>query len=139
MKKSAGKASAQLTKHLSVVWIRSSHRKKVFLKILQNPQENICIGVSFQCLQALGYNFIEKETPAPEFFINFEKCLRTPFYRTPQDDCFWWMFFWCFSKMQLLYKWFRPQFQALLPSRIPLNMYKRRYPKLLKYFVEKFF
>ena len=43
-------------------------RKKVFFKISQNSQE----------------------TPVPEeTLLNFPKFLRTPFYRTIPDDCFW--------------------------------------------------
>ena len=42
--------------------------KKVFFKISQNSQE----------------------TPVPEeTILNFAKFLRTPFYRTIPDDCFW--------------------------------------------------
>ena len=55
--------------------------KKVFLKILQNSQENTCARASFLIkLQAEACNFIEKETLAQVYFpVNFPKFLRTPF------------------------------------------------------------
>ena len=48
---------------------RSSHQrcsiKKLFLKVLQYSQENICAGISF--LIKLQASFIEKETPTQVF------------------------------------------------------------------------
>ena len=61
---------------------RSNRRcsvKKVFLKILQNSQENTCVRVSF---------LIKLQAPHRCFPVNFAKIFRTPFYRTPLDDCF---------------------------------------------------
>ena len=52
-------------------------RKKVFLKILQNSQENTCAKVSF--LIKLQANLIKKETLAQVFLVNFAKFLRKPF------------------------------------------------------------
>ena len=49
--------------------------KKVFLKVLQNSQENTCARVSF---------LIELQAWHRCFPVNFAKFLRTPFlYRTP--------------------------------------------------------
>ena len=63
---------------------RSSHRrcsiKKVFLKTSQNQQENTCARVSLLVkLQVWGWYRC--------FPVNFEKFLRTHFYRTPT---LWW-------------------------------------------------
>ena len=77
---------------------KSSHRrcslkKKVFLKILQNSQENTYVRVSFLTkLQAWGLratNFIKKETLAQFFSCEFCKIFENLFYRTPLEDCFW--------------------------------------------------
>ena len=48
--------------------------KGVFLKISQNSQENICAGVSF-LIKLQASNFIEKETLAQVFPVNFSKFL----------------------------------------------------------------
>ena len=53
---------------------RSRHQrcsiKKVFLEISLNSHENTCARVWHKC-----------------FSVNFVEFLRTPFYRTPLDDC----------------------------------------------------
>ena len=58
--------------------------KKVFLKISQNLQENICARVSFLIkLQASACNFIKKETLTQMFSCEFCKIFKsTIFYRT---------------------------------------------------------
>ena len=51
--------------------------KKMFLKILQNLQEHICVRVSFLIkLQALACNCDEKETLAQVFSCEFCGILR---------------------------------------------------------------
>ena len=67
--------------------------KKVFLEISQNSQGNTCARVSFliklQSLQALACNFIKKRFRHKCFPLHFAKFLRTPFYMTLVDDCFY--------------------------------------------------
>ena len=73
--------------------------KEVFLEISQNSQENTCAKVSFliklwssdlqiSC-RPQTCNLIKKETLAQVFPVNFAKFIRTPFYRTRPDGCFW--------------------------------------------------
>ena len=69
--------------------------KKVFLEILQNLQENICVRVSFlMMIQAYeAYNFIKERDSVTGvcFPENFLKFLRTPFFhRTPLVDASVW-------------------------------------------------
>ena len=74
---------------------KSSHQrcsiKKVFLKISQNSQENICAIVSF-------FNKVASPRPATLlkkrlwhrcFPVNFAKFLRTPFLQSTSGHCFW--------------------------------------------------
>ena len=57
--------------------------KKVFLKISQNIQEDICARLSFLI------KFIKKETLAQVFSCKFYKSFKRNLYdRTPPDDCF---------------------------------------------------
>ena len=42
-------------------------------------------------LQAEARNFIKKDTLTHVFSSDFCKILKKPFYRTPQDDCFWFL------------------------------------------------
>ena len=63
---------------------RSSHWrcsiKKVFLKKIQNSQENTCVGVSFLIkLQAMPAAFLKKRLWYMYFPVNFAKFLRAPF------------------------------------------------------------
>ena len=52
----------------------------MFLEILQNSQENICVRVSFLIkLLALACNFIEKETLAQMFSCEFCETVSTFF------------------------------------------------------------
>ena len=64
--------------------------KKVFLEISQNPQENTCARVSviikFEGLRPA--TLLKKRLWRRCFPVNFVKFLRTPFYRTPLEDCF---------------------------------------------------
>ena len=72
--------------------------KKVFLEISQNSHENTSARVSFLIkLQARLFlnkvtgaacNFIEKETLAQVFPVNFAKFLRTPFLQNTSGGCF---------------------------------------------------
>ena len=67
----------------AVVWRHFA--KKVFLKISQNSQENICARVSFLIkLKALGCRLWYRCFP-----VNFVKFLRTPFLQNISGDCFW--------------------------------------------------
>ena len=62
---------------------RRSSIKKEFLEILQNSQENTCASLFFNKVAGLGpqaCNFINKETLAQVFPVNFAKFLRTPFF-----------------------------------------------------------
>ena len=59
--------------------------RQVFLKILQNSQENICARVSF--LNKNAVQGLRKETLTQVIFCEFCKNLRTLFYRTtPEAD-----------------------------------------------------
>ena len=77
--------------HSYLCLIRSSHRrcsvrKKVFLEILQNSQENTCARGSFLIkLQAWACNFISGTGVFLWILRNFKQHL---FYRTPPGDCF---------------------------------------------------
>ena len=53
--------------------------KKMFLKILQDSQENTCARVSF---------LIKLQASVSQSPVNFAKLLRTPLYKTPTGDCF---------------------------------------------------
>ena len=70
---------------MSKVVARRCSIKKVFLKILQNSQENTCGRVSFLIkLQAEACNFIKKETLTQEFSYEFFEISKNTFsYRTP--------------------------------------------------------
>ena len=58
------------------------------LEISQNSQENTCAGVSFLIkLQAFRFRYPLKISE--NLSVNFAKFLRTPFSRTPLEDCFW--------------------------------------------------
>ena len=65
----------------------------MFLKILQNSQENICVGVSF--LIKFTATLLKKRFWHRCFPVNFKKLLTTHFYRTPPGECFWgfWVIF----------------------------------------------
>ena len=52
--------------------------KKVFLKILQNSQENSCVGVLLKQLQT--YNIIKKETLTQLFSCEFCKMFHNTFF-----------------------------------------------------------
>ena len=77
--------------HSYLCLIRSSHqrcsvRKKVFLEILQNSQENTCARGSFLItLQAWSCNFISGTGVLLWILRNFKQHI---FYRTPPGDCF---------------------------------------------------
>ena len=69
--------------------------EKVFLEILQHWQENTFARVSFLIkLQAL----LKKRLWHRCFPVNVVKFLRTPFYRTPLDDCFFITLFTWYNK-----------------------------------------
>ena len=56
-------------------------RKKVFLKISQNSQENTCARISFLVkLQAEPCNFIKKETLAKVFSCEFREIFKNTFF-----------------------------------------------------------
>ena len=57
--------------------------KKVFLEISEHSQENTCARVSF-FKKVAGLVLCYRCFPR-----NSTKFLRTPFYKTPQGDCFW--------------------------------------------------
>ena len=61
-------------------------KRYVFLKILQNSQENICVGVSF--LIKFTATLLKKRFWHRCFPVNFQKLLTTHFYRTPPGECF---------------------------------------------------
>ena len=60
-------------------------RKEVFLKLLQDSQENTCARVSFfDKVAGLACNFIKKETLAQVFSCDFCEISKNTFsYRTP--------------------------------------------------------
>ena len=62
-------------------------KKKVFLEILQNSQENTYASGLRPATS------LKKSLRHRCFLANFAKFLRTSFYRTPLSDCFW-MFIW---------------------------------------------
>ena len=53
--------------------------KKVFLKILQNSQENTCVGVSF-LIKPQTCNFIKKETPTRVFSCEFFEIFKNTYF-----------------------------------------------------------
>ena len=63
---------------------RSSHRscslKKLFLKVLQNSQKSICVGVSdlLTVNRPLACNLLEKKIRHRCFLVNFANFLRMP-------------------------------------------------------------
>ena len=65
--------------------MQSCSAKNVFLKNLQNLQENTCARVPFLMkLQASACNFIKKEPLAQEFSCEFCEIFKNIFfYRTP--------------------------------------------------------
>ena len=57
--------------------------KQVFLKLLQNSQENTCVGISFNKLYQklnLIINFIKKKLQHRYFLAKFAKFLRSTFF-----------------------------------------------------------
>ena len=57
--------------------------RKMFFKILQKPQENICVAVSLLIkMQTSGLQFYLKKTPKQVFScpVNVSKLLRTHFF-----------------------------------------------------------
>ena len=78
------------------ILFRSSHRKcsikEGVLKNFAKFKRNTCARVSFLIkLQAWGLRLatLSKKRPWHSCFpVNFAKFSRTPFYRTPLDDCF---------------------------------------------------
>ena len=59
-------------KNMFKVVIRRCSIKKVFLKISQNSQENVCARFSFLIkTQVTGLQFYQKETPVLVFFCEF--------------------------------------------------------------------
>ena len=63
--------------------------KNVFLKVLQNSQENICARVSFLMkMQAEACNFIKKETLAQVISCKFCEIFKNTFsYRIQLNSC----------------------------------------------------
>ena len=61
---------------------RRCSKEKIFLKILQNSQENICAKVSFliQCCRNQACNFIKKETLAQVFSCEFCEIFKIIFF-----------------------------------------------------------
>ena len=69
------------------IWVQKQpleafYKKKVFLKILQNSQENVCVRVSFLVkFQAYGLcNYIKKEPLELVFFCEFYKIFKNTFF-----------------------------------------------------------
>ena len=57
--------------------------KKVFLTILQNSDENTCVGVSFNKVAALkAFNLIKKRLQQRLFHVNIATFLRTPILKS---------------------------------------------------------
>ena len=56
--------------------------KKVFLKTLQNLQENTCVGVSFSITKRLRQKRLRRRC----FSLNFQEEFLC---RTPSNDCFY--------------------------------------------------
>ena len=68
----------------------------MFFEISQNSQENISARDFLIKLQALGCNFIKKESVALMFFCEFCQFIRTPFLKQP----LWWL-------LLIVLLWFR--------------------------------
>ena len=71
---------------------RSSHRrysiKQVFLKIWQNSQESICVGVNF-FIKVVGCNFIKKGIPTRLFTCEICEISKNTFFTEHLlSDCF---------------------------------------------------
>ena len=81
-----------------LILFRSSHRrcsiKKVFFKISQNSQENICAKVSFILKKRLWHRC---------FPVNFAKVLRTPFLQNTSGQL---LLFIQMCKDLLSFRWF---------------------------------
>ena len=78
-----------VTEEWKVVTWQSSIRK-VFLKVPQNSQENICAEVSFAISCRLeGYNFIKYRIWYQCFPVNLAKSLRTSILQTSATACLW--------------------------------------------------
>ena len=60
---------------------RRCSAKKLFLKTLQNSQENTCVGVSFSIKWKASGNSVF-------FSVNFAKMLRAHFYLISVKSCF---------------------------------------------------
>ena len=66
-----------------------SSLKKLFIKVLQYPQEYICVGVYFLMkLLTLLTNFIKKRLQHRCFPVHIAKFLRNLFWRLSGNGCF---------------------------------------------------
>ena len=74
---------------------RSSHRrcpvrKSVLRNFAKFTGKHLCQSFFFNKVPGLRTATLLKKRPWHRCFpVNFAKLLRTPFYRTPLDDCFW--------------------------------------------------
>ena len=78
---------------------RRSHRRcSIEIGVLENftnfTGKHLCQSLLFSKVRPYACNFIKKETLALAFSCEFCEILRTPFYRTPLDDCF------CYNSVQ---------------------------------------
>ena len=70
--------------------MRRRSAKKLLLKILQNSQENICVGVSFLIKLQASEHFLYRTPPvaASEFPRRFSKIFRCTLFTTSCECCF---------------------------------------------------
>ena len=63
-------------------------KKGVLKNFAKFTEKHLCQSLFFNKNAGATCNFIKKETLTQMFPVNFAKFLRTPFYRTPLDNCF---------------------------------------------------
>ena len=67
-----------------------SVRKGVLRKFAKFTEKHLCQSLFFKEVAGLrSAIFFKKRLWHSCFLVNFAKFLRTPFYETPPDDCFW--------------------------------------------------
>ena len=69
--------------------IRCSIKKVVLENYPKLTGKHLCQSLFFNKVAFAACNFIKKETLALLFSCKFHQILRTPFYNTSLNDCFW--------------------------------------------------
>ena len=58
------------------------------------------------------------------FPVNFAKVLRTPFYRTPRDDCFWTEFILIYNWVLIFSQWIKSQENIVLLRSVSFEIFR---------------